>query len=91
MGITAEATAMEGNPVAAQGVVGPLLLHPLATRRMHPHGIGDLLQQFKASGGGLLPGHADGHREGIVQLAVVEQKHPATAAQHHHTATVLAA
>ena len=90
MGITAEAVAMEGNPVTAQGVLGPLFLHPLATHRVHPHLIGDLLQYFKASGGGLSAGHADGHRKGVAQLAVVEQKHTATAAQHH-VATVLAA
>ena len=90
MGITAAAIAMESDPVAAQGIVGPLFLHPLATHRMHPHRIRDLLKHFKASGGGFPAGHADGHRKGITQPAVVEQKDAATSAQHHHMATAIA-
>ena len=40
MSISAQAVAMKGDPVAAQGIVGPLFLHPLASHRMHPHRMG---------------------------------------------------
>ncbi len=83
VGITPEAIAMEGDPVAAEGIIRPLLLHALSGDRMNPDRLVDLLHHPEATGGGLPAGHTDSHGEGAAQTAVLEEQQPTATAQHH--------
>ena len=51
MGITTKTIFVKGDPVAAQGVVGSLFLHPLTGHGMHPNWLFDLFQHLEVTDG----------------------------------------